>query len=63
MSETRDTTKQVRLTESTHARLKTHLRDGETLSGGIDRALDALEREAELPTAVTEALRNAEGEA
>jgi len=56
MSETRDTTKQVRLTESTHARLKTHLRDGETLSG-------ALEREAELPTAVTEALRNAEGEA
>ena len=63
MTESRDTTKQVRLTESTHSRLKAHLRDGETLSGGIDRALDALEREAELPAVVTEALRDKEAEA
>lgn len=60
MSESRNTTKSVKLTESTHTRLSEHCREGETLSGAIDRALDALEREEALPEAVTEALE-AEG--
>lgn len=39
------TVKQVRLTERCHARLHEHSRPGETLSGTIERAIDALERE------------------
>jgi hypothetical protein len=50
----------VRLVNPTHARLKAHTREGETLSGTVDRALDALERESELPDAVTEVLRGDE---
>jgi len=48
----------MRLAESTHARLQNHQRHGETLSGAVDRALDALEREAALPDAVSEVLRD-----
>jgi len=57
----RATTKPVKLTPEIHARLKAHAREGETLSGAVGRALDALEREAALPDAVTAALRE-EGE-
>jgi hypothetical protein len=46
----------VRLVDPTHDRLKDHNREGETLSGTVGRALDALEREAELPEAVTDAM-------
>lgn len=45
MAEQRRTTKSVKLTEPTHGRLSDHCREGETLSGAIDRAIDALERE------------------
>jgi hypothetical protein len=53
----RNTTKNLKLVPAAHSRLKDHLRDGETMSGVIGRALDALEREDELPDAVTEVLR------
>lgn len=46
----------VRLTDPTHDRLKAHNREGETLSGTVGRALDALAREQELPAAVRDAL-------
>jgi hypothetical protein len=46
----------VRLRGQTHERLKAHCRDGETLTGVVARALDALEREQELPDAVADAL-------
>lgn len=51
--EQRQTVKRVRLTEPTHARLKDHCREGETLSGAVDRALDALEREVILYDALS----------
>lgn len=47
----------VRLNDATHARLSEHCRDGETLSGCVDRALDALEREGRLPDAVAQVIR------
>jgi transposase len=47
----------VQLDGATHARVTEHTRPGDTLSATIDRALDALEREAALPDAVTAALR------
>ena len=50
----------VRLVAPTHSRLKDHNREGETLSGTVGRALDALEREADLPDAVAEVLRGDE---
>lgn len=46
----------VRLVDPVHARLKEHNREGETLSGTVGRALDALDREADLPDAVTAAM-------
>jgi len=59
----RATQKNIRVSGTTHRRIKSNCRDDECLGGTIARALDALERESELPTVVTEALRNAEGEA
>jgi len=53
----RNATKTIKLTERTKARLDAHNRDSETLGGTIDRALDALEREGELPDAVRARLR------
>lgn len=47
-----------RLPVSTHGRLSAHNRDSEYLPATIDRALDALEREQELPAAVREAMRD-----
>jgi hypothetical protein len=47
----------VRLDEATHERLSDHCRERESLSATVDRALDALERERELPDAVGEVLR------
>lgn len=41
----RQTTKSVKLTPETHGRLKEHCREGETLSGCVDRALDALDED------------------
>jgi hypothetical protein len=61
-SQRRRTVKSVKLVPETHARLKRHCREGETLSGCVDRALDALEREDELPDAVTETLREPDAE-
>jgi hypothetical protein len=58
----RNTTKNLRVTEAVHGRLKAHTREGETLSGTINRALDALDREAELPRVVTEALADADSD-
>lgn len=52
----------MRIAESTHGRLKGHVREGETLSGAIDRALDAAELIDELPVAVREALEERDGE-
>ena len=46
----------VRLTDPTHERLKAHCREGETLSGAVGRALDALEREQSLPEGVRDDL-------
>lgn len=60
MTDGRRTTKTVKLTESAHSRLKENVREGETLSGAIERSLDALEREEDLPDAVTEVLREDE---
>lgn len=54
----RETKKHVKITERCHSRLSEHKRSGETLSGAIERGLDALEREGELPAAVTEVLRD-----
>jgi hypothetical protein len=48
----------TRIVQPTHDRLKAHTREGETLSGCIARALDALEREQDLPAAVREALQD-----
>lgn len=50
----------VRIHNPTHERIKAHNRESETLAGTIDRALDALEREAALPDAVAEVLREEE---
>jgi hypothetical protein len=50
----------VRIHNPTHQRLKDHNRESETLAGTIDRALDALEREGDLPDAVAEVLREDE---
>lgn len=50
----------TRIVDPTHDRLKAHNREGETLSGTIGRALDALEREQALPDVVSEALDDAE---
>jgi hypothetical protein len=50
----------TRLNNPTHQRVKEHNRESETLSATIDRALDALEREGDLPDAVAEVLRNDE---
>lgn len=50
----------VRLRNPTHGRLSEHSREGETLSGTVGRALDALERDQELPEAVSEVLRGDE---
>lgn len=49
----------MRIAESAHGRLKGHVRDGETMSGAIHRALDALELIDDLPDAVA---RELEGE-
>jgi len=51
-----DTHTSTRLNNPTHARLKEHNRESETLSATIDRALDALEREDRLPDAVSEVM-------
>jgi len=51
---------QFRLHKPAHNRLTFHNRDSETLAGTIERALDALEREQELPDAVREALHTDE---
>jgi len=51
-----DDTTSTRLRDETHSRVKAHCRDGETLSGCIGRALDALEREEQLPDAVREVM-------
>jgi len=48
----------TRINNPTHDRLKEHNRDSETLSATIDRALDALERETNLPDAVSEVLQD-----
>lgn len=48
----------TRIADDTHARIHEHNRDGETLSGTIGRALDALEREDRLPDAVEEVLQD-----
>lgn len=50
----------VRLVDPTHQRLKAHNREGETLSGTVGRALDALEREQALPEEISRALRDDE---
>ena len=50
----------VRLVDPVHGRLKEHNREGETLSGTVGRALDALEREGDLPDAVTAAMGEGE---
>lgn len=50
----------TRINNPTHGRIKEHNRESETLSATIDRALDALEREEQLPDAVTEVLRSDE---
>lgn len=63
MSQKRRTTKSVKLVESTHGRLKEHKREGETLSGAIDRALDALESDDVDPETVREAARDGAREA
>lgn len=55
-SRTAKTHTMVRLRNPTHSRLSNHSREGETLSGTVGRALDALEREQALPEAVTEAM-------
>jgi len=47
----------TRLTASTHERLTGATREGETLSGTANRALDALAREQALPAPVRETLR------
>ena len=51
-----DTHTNFRVPNETHGRIKDHNRDSETLAATIDRALDALEREATLPDAVKEAM-------
>jgi len=56
MSKGRTATNNVRLTDRCHDRVSEQCRDGERLSDTIERALDALEREDQLPDAVTEAL-------
>lgn len=60
--ETRDasTHTNFRIPNATHERVKAHQRDSETLGATIDRALDALEREAEYPEAVREAVKDGE---
>jgi len=45
------------MTPSALSRIQSHQREGETLSAAIERMADALDREEELPDAVTEALR------
>ena len=52
----RNATEMIRVTPEVHQRIKGNCRDGETQSGAIHRAFDALERESELPDAVTEAM-------
>jgi hypothetical protein len=56
----KDTHTNVRVHNPTHERLSQHNRESETLAGTIDRALDALEREQELPDAIREALHDDE---
>ena len=51
-SEGRTTSVSRRMTESAYERIEAHRRDGETLSGCIERAFDALERHEELPAAI-----------
>jgi hypothetical protein len=46
----------VRVAATTHAHIKRHYRDSETIASVIDRGIDALEREAQLPDRVTDAL-------
>lgn len=43
----RVTKKDVKTTERCHSRIKDHKREGETMSGCIERAFDALDREQE----------------
>ena len=57
MSNQRQTSKSRRMTPSALSRIQSHQREGETLSAAIERMADALDREEELPDAVTEALR------
>lgn len=52
--EHRRETTTVRLVDPTHDRLKSHNREGETLSGTVGRALDALEERDELAENVAE---------
>jgi hypothetical protein len=52
----------TRINDPTHARIKEHNRDSETLSATIDRALDALEREDALPACVEACIHDAAGE-
>jgi len=52
----RGTSMNVKLTGDAHTRLKAHCREGETLSGCVERALDALDRETALPDAITDEL-------
>jgi Arc/MetJ-type ribon-helix-helix transcriptional regulator len=49
--------KTIKITEPCHARINDLRREGERQSDVIQRALDALEREANLPAAVTVALK------
>lgn len=58
MGSDRSTSKAVKITERCHSRVKEHARDGERLTDVIERALDALDREEDLPDAVTEVLRD-----
>lgn len=48
-----------RVQNGTHARVAEHNRDGETLAATVDRALDALERNDDLPDAVAAAVSDA----
>lgn len=56
----RRTTKSVKLTPKTKQRLDAHNRDEEMIGGTIERALDALEREAAMPEAVRDAMEDAD---
>jgi hypothetical protein len=52
---------QFRIRNETHSRITTHQREAETLGATVERALDALEREQDLPAAVRQALRADDG--